>query len=57
MKISNLFEIGSVVETKSNGKCKVIGINIFVTEDKTCMKYLLEGFKNILFHEEDLKQI
>ena len=57
MKINNLFEIGSVVETKSNGKRKIIGVNVFVTEDKTCVKYLLEGFTTMLFHEEDLELI
>lgn len=57
MKIDNLFEIGSTVLTKSNGKHKVVGINVFVTEDKTCIQYLLDGFTSILFHEEDLELI
>ena len=55
--INNLFEIGDVVLTKSNGESKIIAVNTFTTENGTCVQYMLEGFKNMFFYEEDLKLI
>ena len=57
IQIYNLFEIGDVVLTKSNGEAKIIAINTFTTENGTCVQYMLEGFKNMFFYEEDLKLI
>ena len=57
IQINNLFEIGDIVLTKSNGEAKIIAINIFTTKNGTCVQYLLEGFKNMFFYEEDLKLI
>ena len=57
IQINNLFEIGDVVLTKSNGEGKIIAINTFTTENGTCVQYMLEGFKNMFFYEEDLKLI
>ena len=51
----NLFKIGDEVITKSNGVRKIVAINIFVTESKTRVQYLLSGFDSIFFYEEDLK--
>ena len=57
IQINNLFEIGDIVLTKSNGEAKIIVINTFTTENGTCVQYMLEGFKNMFFYEEDLKLI
>lgn len=57
IQINNLFEIGDIVLTKSNGECKVIAINTFTNEKGICIQYMLEGFKNMFFYEEDLKLI
>ena len=57
IQIHNLFEIGDAVLTKSNGEGKIIAINTFTTENGTCVQYMLEGFKNMFFYEEDLKLI
>ena len=56
-QINNLFEIGDIALTKSNGECKVIAINTFTTENEVSVQYMLEGFKNMFFYEEDLKLI
>ena len=56
-QINNLFKIGDTVLTKSNGKAKVIAINILTTKKGVCVQYMLEGFKKMLFYEEDLKSI
>ena len=56
-QINNLFKIGDIVLTKSNGEAKIIAINTFTTENGVCVQYLLEGFKNMFFYEEDLKLI
>ena len=53
----NLFKIGDEVITKSNGVRKIVAINIFVTENKTNVQYLLSGFDSIFFYEEDLKLV
>ena len=52
-----LFQVGDIVETKSNGKRKIIGINTFTSKNKTSIRYELSGFENMLFYEEDLKFI
>ena len=57
MQINNLFKIGDLVETKSNGKAKIIAISTITTEKGTIIKYLLEGFKFVLYYEDDLKLI
>ena len=57
IQINNLFEIGDIVLTKSNGEAKIIAINTFTTENGACVQYMLEGFKNMFFYEEDLKLI
>ena len=54
---TQLFEIGDIVKTKSNGMHEVIGIDIVTTVNDTYIKYKLMGFENILFYEEDLKLI
>ena len=57
MQINNLFKIGDLVETKSNGKAKITAISTITTEKGTIIKYLLEGFKFVLYYEDDLKLI
>ena len=56
-QINNLFEIGDTVLTKSNGEAKIVAINTFANEKGICIQYMLEGFKNMFFYEEDLKLI
>ena len=36
-QINNLFKIGDIVLTKSNGECKVIAINTFTNEKGICI--------------------
>ena len=57
IQINNLFEIGDTVLTKSNGEARIIAVNTFTTENGTCVQYMLEGFKNMFFYEDDLKLI
>ena len=57
IQIKNLFEIGDIVLTKSNGKAKVKEIVAYITKNEVSVQYLLDGFKNIFFYEEDLKLI
>ena len=57
MHIKNLFNIGDIVSTKSNGERKVVAINTLTTKNGTIIQYLLEGFNLIFFYEEDLKLI
>ena len=57
IKVKNIFEIGDLVATKSNGKSKVVAISTITTEKGTLVRYLLEGFKFVLYYEEDLKLI
>lgn len=57
IQIENLFDIGDIVLTKSNGESKITAINTFTTDEGTCVQYMLEGFKNMFFYEEDLKLI
>ena len=57
IQVQNLFEIGDTVLTKSNGKAKVKEIITSITESGVSVQYVLDGFKNIFFYEEDLKII
>ena len=57
IEVNNLFKIGDLVETKSNVKAKITAISTITTEKGTIIKYLLEGFKFVLYYEDDLKLI
>ena len=57
IEINNLFEIGDLVATKSNGEAKVTAIYTITTDRGTLIQYLLEDFRFMLYFEEDLKLI
>ena len=57
IQVRNLFEIGDIVLTKSNGKAKIKAIATLTTENEVSIQYILDGFKNMFFYEEDLKLI
>ena len=57
IQVGNLFEIGDTVLTKSNGEAKIKAIATLTTENKVSVQYILDGFKNMFFYEEDLKLI
>ena len=57
IQVRNLFEIGDTVLTKSNGEAKIKAIATLTTENEISVQYILDGFKNMFFYEEDLKLI